>query len=230
MNKKISVIVPAAGAGLRMNSNRPKQYLELCDKPILVHTIETLQRTDSIEEIILVAPEDNLEYVKSAIVELYRFTKVKSVVAGGTTRQKSVYNGMQEVSENIDFILVHDAVRPLIQPTKIDEMCQILEEHEAVVLGMPVKNTIKSIHDGFVDKTYPRENLWAIQTPQGMRASVFRNIMEKANTDGFEGTDEASVAENYKIKVKIIEGDYRNIKITTRDDLRVAETFLNNCL
>jgi len=220
----ISVIVPAAGSGNRMKSDIKKQFLELQGHPILFHTLSVFQKCEEISEIIVVCPNELCSFVSKEIT--YTLDKVKTVVPGGKERQDSVLCGLQHVSEQADVILVHDGVRPFIRPNEIKKLCTELENHDAAVIAVPVKNTIKVVQDKFVEHTPDRSSLWAIQTPQGMKADIFRKCYAQLANDSILGTDESSIAEHYGYQVKVIEGDYKNIKITTPEDLEIGELFL----
>ena len=222
----VSVIIPAAGAGKRMGGNQKKQYLHLKGKPVLYHTIKAFNAHPLITEIILVAPIDELEFIRLEIAT--EFDKISAIVAGGKERQDSVMNGLAKVSESATIILVHDGVRPLIQAKQIDDICQALQDNDAAVIAVPEKNTVKLVENGFVVATPERSKVWSIQTPQGMKADVFRLCYNKLSTQNVLGTDEAMIAENFGYKVAVIPGDYKNIKLTTPEDLQIAELFLEN--
>ena len=222
LNKFISVIIPAAGSGKRMNSSVAKQYLKIDGKTILYHTINAFQNASIINEIIVVSPENDINTLKKTLTD---FSKLRSITVGGKERQDSVLNGLSSVSKQADIILVHDGVRPFINESEIIAICKELENEDAAVLAVPVKNTIKVVKDNIVDHTPKRSDLWAIQTPQGMKANIFRSCYTSLKNEDFLGTDESMIAEYYGYKVKVVKGDYKNIKITTPEDLEIAEVF-----
>ena len=222
----ISVIIPAAGSGKRMNTKTRKQYLEINNKPILLFTLESFQNHSEIDEIILVCPKSDINFIKENILEKSNFSKITSIVAGGDQRQDSVTNGLQSVSEQADIILVHDGVRPFISNEHISKIIETLKNEDAAVIAVPVKDTIKEVENGKVVQTPDRSKLWSIQTPQGMKADIFRTCYEKLKSAPFLGTDEAMIAEKFNYSVNIVEGSYTNIKITTPEDLQIATLFL----
>jgi 2-C-methyl-D-erythritol 4-phosphate cytidylyltransferase len=220
----VSVIIPAAGSGKRMNSSTPKQFIELGGKPILFHTIKKFEQSPHVSEIIIVSPKTDIEFVETMINT--HFKKVKCVIEGGKERQNSVQNGLNNVAINSDIIIVHDGVRPFINQIEIEKICSVLQTENAAVIAVPVKNTIKTVERHYVKNTPDRSTLWAIQTPQGMKATVFKSCYEKLKQENILGTDESMIAEHYGYSVNVIEGNYKNIKITTPEDLEIGELFL----
>lgn len=220
----VGAVVVAAGKGKRMNAELSKQYLPLNDKPIIIHTLECFQHHPLIDQMLLVCGSDDVEYCQE-LVDRYMLTKVARVVAGGEERQDSVYRGLQHI--HTDWVLVHDGVRPFLAKDVLDRVIEEMFYKEAVVLAVPVKDTIKQVdREGIILRTPPRESLWAVQTPQAFRLSTLMRAYEKADKEGFIGTDDASLVERLGIKVHVTKGDYANIKITTPDDLWVAEALV----
>ena len=225
MSKKyISVIIPAAGLGKRMQQTMAKQYLKLNGKAILEHTLTKFQEHEEVNEIVLVLPESDIEnhsYLKSD------FPKISKIISGGKERQNSVSNGLRHVHKESDYILVHDAARPLIRKEEISKIIKSIDEHDVVVLAVPVKETIK-VADKLnkVTETPNRDNLWSVQTPQGMKFKLMKKLYEKLESTNFMGTDEAMVAEYFGSAVYIVEGHYQNIKITSPEDLLLAELLM----
>ncbi|MBT2292430.1 2-C-methyl-D-erythritol 4-phosphate cytidylyltransferase [Paenibacillus albidus] len=221
MSNSVGVVMVAAGRGTRMGTAESKQYLLLKGKPIIVHTLEVFQQHKLISEIVLVTGEQDMERCREWI-DTYKLDKVTGVVCGGAERQHSVYNGLRQL--NSTWVMVHDGVRPFVQPSEIEACYERARQVGASVLAVPVKDTIKQVDsDGKVLSTPDRRSLWAIQTPQTFRASELRLAYEAAERDGFLGTDDASLAERAGIAVSVVEGSYRNIKITTPEDLDFAE-------
>ena len=228
---KNSVIIVAAGSGKRMKSTIAKQYIELKCRTILSYTVETFEKSDNIDEIILVTSQEAIDFVTKNIVNKYQFTKVKAVVAGGAERQDSVYNGLKKVSKDTDVVLIHDGVRPFVNDSYITKLESIAMEFGACVLGAPVKDTIKICDsEGYIVDTPNRSTLWLAQTPQCFKYDVIINAYEKAYKEGYTGTDDSVLVEKTGVKVKMVEGDYNNIKITTPEDLYIGEVILENLL
>lgn len=224
----ISAIIPAAGVGRRMGTNKKKQYILLQGKPILAHTLEVFQHCERITEIIIVTNEDEINYCKNEIVDRFSLNKVVKVVRGGDTRQESVTKGLMEVSEKSSHVLVHDGVRPFVSREALERLFNGLEGAEGCILGVPVKDTIKIVDTkGCVESTPNRDQLWAIQTPQVFKKDLLVGAYEKANKESFQGTDDASLVESMtNSDVKVISGEYTNIKITTPEDLLLGERIL----
>lgn len=222
--------------GARMGTPRegklPKQFLMLKDKPILAHTIDKFERCELIDEIISVVPEDYLEYCSQAIVDKYGFKKARKVICGGKDRQDSVHSGLKACPNNTSIVVIHDGVRPLISVDKISESVKMCQEKKsagsigAVVLAVPVKETVKRVEHDSIITTLDREKLWLTQTPQTFEYKLILDAYEKAKENNFTGTDDSALVERLGYEVTILEGDYRNIKITTIEDLQVAEKLL----
>lgn len=223
----VSVIIVAAGLGKRMKSNINKQYILLKDKPIVARTIEKFEQNECIDEIIIVTKEDEVDYCKINIVKKYDFKKVKDIVVGGKQRQDSVYNGLQSCSEDSKVVLIHDGVRPFIKNQEITDIIKQTLESRACVTGVRVKDTIKVVDsDNNIIDTPNRENLWAVHTPQSFLYDIILDAHEKCKSEGWNVTDDSMLVEKVGIKVKMIEGSYDNIKITSPEDLYVAESIL----
>jgi 2-C-methyl-D-erythritol 4-phosphate cytidylyltransferase len=226
-NKKhVSAIIVAAGKGKRMDSQIPKQYLNIAGKTILDTTLYKFEKSNEVDEIILVVNKDEVEYVKSGISPFY--AKISKVVAGGKTRTESVYQGLKNVGKDCDIVLIHDGVRPFISYNLISTCIENASVYRACVPVIEVMDTIKEIsEEGTVVKTLDRKKLRAAQTPQAFDYSLIRECYERAMTENADFTDDASIVEYYGYKVKTIEGLYKNIKITTPLDLRLAEIIAN---
>lgn len=224
---KVYAVVPAAGVGSRMGGGTIKQFVVLGEKPLLVHTLQRLEHSPEVDEVGVAVPEEFIAEVEQ-LVSKYRLHKVSKVVAGGIHRQDSVANVLRCFSfRPTDIILVHDGVRPFIHPKKIAEVVSACREHEAAVLAVQPKDTIRrSNGGGFFDQTLDRAALWLIQTPQVFKAPLLMKAFEKAARDKFTATDEAALVERLGVKARIIQGSYDNIKITTREDLDLGERIL----
>lgn len=232
MSRKNVAIVLAAGRGTRMNSAVQKQYLLVNGYPVLYYSLNVFQRSQWIDEIILVTGKEEMDFCKKEIVERYQLTKVKHIIPGGKERYHSVYNGLKQITEE-GYVFIHDGARPCIDEELLQRAMQTAEKYRACVVGMPVKDTIKiSDADGFATHTPPRSLVWQVQTPQvfetGLVKSCYEKLMrEMETTADVSVTDDAMVVERESdVKVKLVEGSYSNIKITTPEDLRLAEVFL----
>lgn len=219
------MIIPAGGRGLRLGGSIPKQFLLLKGKSILQRSIEAFESIALVGEIIVVVPEDQVRRTEQLIMKS-KLRKILHVVVGGSERQHSVRNGLLSFDVEPEIVLVHDAVRPLITGDVIRKVIRETKKHGAAVVGVRVKDTIKRAENGFYQKTLDRQNLWAVQTPQGFRYEILRHALTAAQRSGFLGTDDASLVERLRIPVKIVQGDYHNIKITTLDDLKLAKLIL----
>jgi len=213
---KVVAVVSSAGKSERMGEK--KEFLLLGDKPILAHTLKLLEDHSQISEIILVVDEENLEY----------FKKVKEVIVGGEERQDSVYNGLKRVAKDCDIVLIQDGARPFLTDDLITKSIEGAEKHKAAVVAVSCIDTIKFAHKekDMAIETLDREYLWMAQTPQTFRYELILKAYEKADEDNFKGTDDASLVERMNQPVKIIRGSYDNIKITTPEDLILAEAIL----
>ncbi len=229
MNSKISVLIPAAGQGKRMESSVKKPYLMLDDKPILSHTIDCFEQNSVIDEIFVIVDQSDFMVCRENALAPFRYRKVCELVAGGETRQVSVFNGLRALSDDVDFVVVHDGVRPFINDKIIFECLEAAAEWGAAVSAVPVKETIKVANkELFVDHTPQRDRLWQVQTPQVFRKSLIVEAHKKAIHDRIDASDDAALVENLGSSVKLVLGSYKNVKLTTPEDLRIAETLLND--
>jgi len=212
-----------------MKSKINKQVININGKPILAHTLEKFQRCKYIDEIIVVAREDEINYCKKEVVKRYGFNKVTKIVRGGKERQDSVYNGILALNEKTDIVVSHDGARPFVKIKNIVDSIKGAVEYGACVVGTPVKDTIKFVKDGEeIDSTPNRDILWAAQTPQSFKREILMEGYRKAIEDNFIGTDDSVLVERLGIQVKIIMGSYENIKITTPEDIIIAESILKD--
>lgn len=225
--KKHVAIVLAAGKGSRMKSDIPKQFLEIEDKPVLYYSLKAMEES-FVDEIILVTGEDLISYCKEEIVDKFGFAKIKKVVAGGAERYLSVYQGLL-ACENADYVYIHDGARPFITQEILSNAKTCVELYRACAAGMPVKDTIKIVDvDGFAVQTPQRSLVWQVQTPQVFEYEVVRGAYDKllAMDPVPSVTDDTMVVESMTdVAVKMFEASYENIKITTPEDLGIAEIF-----
>jgi 2-C-methyl-D-erythritol 4-phosphate cytidylyltransferase len=224
---KANAVIVSAGKGHRFMDGKKKQFLPLAGKPILARTLDPFENCPLINAILLVVGQEDMDYCLKEIVEKYRYRKISRIVPGGKYRQESVKNGIDAIPEDVEIVVIHDAVRPFVTQGMIEESVRSAMRFQAVVLGMPVKETIKTVHpDGTVLKTLDRNSLWQIQTPQAFQTRLIRDALRKATEDGFQGTDDASLVERMGIEVHVLPGSYANIKITTPEDLMLATLLL----
>ena len=224
---KADAIIVSAGKGQRFMEGRKKQFFLLADKPILTHTLDKFENCPLIDSILLVVGQEDMDYCLKEIIEKNRYRKISQIVPGGKRRQDSVKNGMDALSRDANIVVIHDGVRPFVTREMIEDSIHSAQRFGAVVIAMPVKETIKMADaDGTVLKTLDRESLWQIQTPQTFQAHVIKEAYQKATENGFVGTDDASLVERLGMKVHILPGSYTNIKITTPEDLILANLFL----
>lgn len=224
---KTSVIIAASGTGKRMKSAIAKQYIALKGRTVLSYTIEAFNSSEYIDEIIVVCGSNDIGYVSEEIVNKNGYDKVISVTAGGMERQDSIYNGLKRVSPDCDVVLIHDGVRPFIEGKYIKKLAEAAMEYGGCVMGVRVKDTIKVCDkNNYITGTPDRTTLWAAQTPQCFRYDIIMTAYEKAFEDGFYGTDDSMLAERTGVKIKMIEGSYDNIKLTTPEDLYMGEIIL----
>ena len=228
---KITAIVLAAGSGSRMKSKTKKQFMEIKGKPVIWYSLFEFEKS-RVDEIILVTGKEDIDYCKKEIVEKYNLKKIKNVVAGGSERYESVYNGLKEVTGNI--VLIHDGARPLINNEIIERSIEGTIKSDACVVGVPVKDTIKRANkEGYIIDTPNRSELWITQTPQSFKTDLvkmaykkMKEELEKGNTT-LNITDDAMVVEEFTTnQVRFVQGDYKNITVTTPEDIDIAELFI----
>lgn len=227
--QKYAAIVLAAGSGKRMNSQVHKQYLIIQDRPVLYYSLKEFQDS-AVDEIVLVVGKGEEEFCRREIVDKYGISKVKAIVEGGKERYHSVFEGLKQTSD-ADYVLIHDGARPFVNQDIIRRCMLEVLEYQACVVGMPVKDTIKIADEGgYAKQTPDRKNVWMIQTPQTFSyALIYEAYEEMLKTEDTAITDDAMVLERIKgKKSKLIEGSYRNIKITTPEDLLIANVYLQH--
>ncbi|MFO0753062.1 MAG: 2-C-methyl-D-erythritol 4-phosphate cytidylyltransferase [Thermodesulfovibrionales bacterium] len=243
MQKKVAAIIPAAGLGKRFGSRGGKTLHLLSGRPLLAWVLEVFQQCGMIDEILPVLKSEDRD-AGWALVERYGITKVRRIVPGGDERQDSVFNGIEALGEEPSAVVIHDGARPLVEGFLIERALEGLKGYDGAVAGVPVKDTIKAAkpsspaqaapgqHGGapeseaVVEGTLDRMTLWAIQTPQAFPLDRIREAHRRARAEGFYGTDDAALIERYGGAVRIVMGSYRNIKVTTPEDILVAEALL----
>jgi 2-C-methyl-D-erythritol 4-phosphate cytidylyltransferase len=226
----VIALIPAAGMGSRMNAGINKQYIGLGGMPIVARTIDVFQRHATIDHIYLIIPESEIPFCRREVVEAHGLQKVRAIVAGGSERQHSVLNGLRALPSPVDddIVVIHDGVRPFVTADMIQRSINTARLHDGALVAVPAKDTIKVVQGGVVRQTPPRESLWLAQTPQTFRYGIIRRAHEQAAADGHLGTDDASLVERAGGQVAVVMGDYRNIKITTPEDMLLAEAFLQS--
>jgi 2-C-methyl-D-erythritol 4-phosphate cytidylyltransferase len=223
----VSVIIVAAGKGVRMKEALRKQYLSLAGRPILSHTLLVFDRCRGINEIFLVVPGEDLDFCYKHILLPLTLQKKINLIPGGPERQDSVYNGLLAITDKKSIVVIHDGVRPFVQPGHITACINGARHYGACVMGIPVYDTLKRVNDsGWIDKTIKRDTIWLVQTPQAFQYERIVLAHERARKDGYFGTDDALLVERLGKNVKMIQGSRYNIKITTREDLVLAKAIL----
>lgn len=223
---RYEVVLPAAGSGKRMGAGQNKLFLPLAGKPILVHTLSVFENDANCTGIWLAVKDEERSYIK-ALLEQFQISKVKGLPTGGGERQHSVHSCIKEMSK-VDVVLVHDAARPFITKPTIMELARIAYEKGAAIAGVRAKDTMKIVKAGIIQETVDRESLWMIQTPQAFRFDILAEAQDVAEKVGFLGTDEAMLVERLGYEIQIVESNYENVKMTTKEDLIFGEAILKN--
>ncbi len=235
-HKKFAAVVLSAGRGSRMNASVPKQYLMLGKRPVIYYSLKAFQNS-GVEDIILVTGREDVEFCQKEIVDKYALAKVRAVVPGGEQRYHSVFCGLKELKKKggqPDYVMIHDGARPFVDQAMIERCAKAVKRDQACVAGMPVKDTIKIADDcQFAKETPKRSLVWQVQTPQAFAFSMIYDAYQKLLKQEEQGetlsvTDDAMVVESILgEKVRLVEGSYKNLKITTPEDLKIAELFLS---
>ncbi len=230
MEADVSVIMPAAGLSLRMGANVRKPFIMIGEKPIFFYTLEKFSKLERVKEIIFVVNEKDRSTVIEKWPDELKAYKVTKIVTGGERRQDSIYNGLSHLDPDTSIVLIHDAVRPLVKNEEIEAVIKSTEEKGAAIVASPMKLTVKKVDSNLeIIETVPRHDLWMAQTPQGFKRDLLVNAYDKIKATNEEFTDDAEVVERAGHTVGIVSGSYDNIKITTREDLKLAELLLVNC-
>jgi 2-C-methyl-D-erythritol 4-phosphate cytidylyltransferase len=224
---KVAAIITAAGEGRRMGREIPKQFLEIQGKPVFLYSLEKFDRCLYVDEIILVINENFMNKVKEDLTK-WPLNKPVNIVAGGEKRQDSVANGLDLVSNDVDIVLIHDGVRPFISIEKIQDIIEAVCDYDAALLAVPEKCTLKKVKDGWVEDTIDRKRIWKAQTPQGFRLELLRRAFKKAEEEGYYSTDESSLIERLGCRIRIVQGEDFNFKITSPEDLTMANALIRN--
>ena len=219
---RVAAIVPAAGKGRRIKSKIDKPYIELCGKPIIAHTLLKLSGNRYINEIIVVVNKKRIKTFERRIIDRFDIKKVK-IVSGGRERKDSVFNALKKVSGNIDYVLIHDGVRPFITNKLINASLKTAQRFKASVVAVPVKPTLKYVKkDGHIQDTPDRKRFWEAQTPQVFKRDLIEKAYRELSRKAIDITDDSMLVEQIGLRPKIVLGSYNNIKITTPEDLKLA--------
>lgn len=225
----IHAVIPAAGQGKRLGGTIKKQFLTLCDLPIAVHTLAAFHNSPLVDRIICVSSKEDLSLFERLVSD-HSLTKVTKILPGGERRQDSVWAGVSYLGERCDpndLVVVHDGVRPLITPRLIEKVIDAAQKEGCAVMALPVTDSLKQVSsDKMILKSLPRENVWAMQTPQVFRLGILLEAYRSAAREGLEATDEATLIEKLGLPIRCVEGSIENIKITLPPDLKVAEILL----
>ena len=221
----VLAIIPAAGAGLRMGGETPKQFLSLDGVPVFIHTLRKFFSSSAVDEIFLCLRAEDME--RAAVdVERERFAKPVRLIAGGHSRQLTVARGLSQAPETSEVIVVHDAVRPFVEPESIRQVIEAARKTGAAILGIPSVDTVKQVERQLILGTIPRERVVLAQTPQAFRADLLIDAFARAQADGFNGSDESSLVERLGHPVTVLMGSDKNIKITKPSDLPLARLYI----
>nr|QBP34361.1 plastid 4-diphosphocytidyl-2C-methyl-D-erythritol synthase [Ulva prolifera] len=223
----VSVVLLAGGVGKRMGADIPKQYLDLCGRPIAAHSFHTFSTMPEVKEVVVVCGPDWRYIFEAQLNEMSNKKPVKYALPGAE-RQDSVQNGFNEISADAALVAIHDSARPLVTVDDFRKCLDDADEHGAAVLGVPVKPTIKQVGaDNMVELTLDRSKLWDVQTPQVIRPALLKEGFQAVEQENLQVTDDVSIIEAIGKPVKMTQGSYTNIKVTTPDDMSVAERFLS---
>lgn len=222
--RDVAVAIPAGGIGARFGGRLPKQFVAVGGRAILAATVARFARHPRVATVVVAAPWAHVERARRLLARAGGRARVL-VVAGGATRQESVWRALQAVPGDPAIVVVHDAVRPFVTRRLIDAVIGAAERTGAALCALPVADTVKRVRDGLVEETVDRSGLWAVQTPQAFRLALLREAHDKARRDGVVGTDDAMLVERLGHPVRVVPGSALNLKITTRDDLRRARAW-----
>jgi len=210
-----------------MGGSVPKQFLSLGGEPLIVHSLRILQAADTVDEIILAVPKSDLDYCINELVKQHGFSKVTRVLAGGVERQDSVRRALEQVTEETEILLVHDAVRPFLTGQMVSDVIAKADKHGAAIIALPMRDTVKQVgSDQVIQRTVDRHPLWLAQTPQAFRRQWLQEAHRKAHAEGIHATDDAYLVEWLGHSVMVVEGSGENIKVTRPEDIVIGEAIL----
>ena len=223
MGRNIAIIV-AAGEGKRMGGK--KQFLSIGGKPLIVYTLGPFEQSTLVDDIILVGPQEDLEYLRKEAVKRFGFKKVEKIIPGGKRRQDSVYQGILAIEGDCDMVLIHDGARPLITTKLLEESIRLCQRYKAVATAVRITDTVKREEGGFVFRTIDRTFLWAAQTPQTFAYELILSAYRRAYEDGYGASDDSALVERIGQRIKIMEGSCENLKLTSPEDVPLVEAIL----
>jgi 2-C-methyl-D-erythritol 4-phosphate cytidylyltransferase len=223
----VAAIIVAGGKGVRMKTETPKQYLMILGVPLLIHTVKAFEKSSLVDSICLVVPEYDMRFCQNALLDGVTLKKLLTIAAGGTHRQESVYNGLKALNPLPEIVLIHDGVRPLVTAEQIDTCVRSAKKTGACILAIPAEDTLKKVSvSKAIFSTVDRDAIWLAQTPQAFRFDKILEAHEQSRHDGYFGTDDASLLERLGEPVSIVRGSRFNIKVTTPEDLLLAECIM----
>ena len=227
MMQKVWAIIVAAGQGRRMGDAVRKQYHEMAGLPVISHTLRVFDTCTVIDEVVLCVPREDIDFCREELIKPANLNKNINLIAGGETRQESVFNGLEAIDSDDGIIVIHDGVRPFVTPGQISACVQGAANHGACILGIPAFDTLKRVADNDrIIETVDRKGIWMAQTPQAFQSDLIIRAHQHARQKGHRATDDASLLEHIGIEVKIIPGSRDNLKITDPDDLQLARALL----
>ncbi len=222
----ITAIVPAAGEGTRINSPLPKQFLKIKNIPIIIYTLFKLEKHPQIDKIVIATKKEYIDYLQQLIKE-FQLKKIFKITEGGETRQKSVWKGICASPESTKLFLIHDAVRPFVSQKLITEVIKISLKFNAAIPAIPVRDTLNKVKNGFVKSNIERANVFHVQTPQGVKAEIIKECLNKAISQGIDFPDESTLLLYFGYQVRIVNGSFLNFKITYPEDLKLVEKLID---
>jgi len=222
----VVAVIPSAGKGERMKANKPKQFLEIKGTPLLIHTLLKFEKHPQVDAVILSVSNEFINLTKK-LVSSYNLKKVLKIVEGGKTRQESVFNGVKASPTETEIFLIHDAVRPFISSDLIGKIIKTAKDFGTGIPAIPVRDTLNKVSKEEIIENIDRTGLFCIQTPQGIRADILKDLLEKAQREKLVFSDESTLLLHYGYKAKIVEGSFLNFKITYPEDLFLAEKLID---
>jgi len=222
----VCALIAAAGSGRRMRMKENKTYLLLRGKPVLIRTLSAFEACEAVDDVIVIANPRQIDLTWELIRAWGGFSKVREVVPGGATRQESVFRGLRSLGPKCEIVVIHDSARPLVRASTIEATIKAAREYGAAIVSVPMRDTIKTVEDGYIGRTLDRDTIRAARTPQAFRREIIEAAYVSAAQDGFTATDDSMVVERKGVKVKVLEDELDNIKITYREDLVIADSYL----